>query len=322
MFNFPILEVAIGLIFIYLILGLICSSLQELIASALKLRGKTLHEGIYNLLGNHLGHRFYDHALIRQLGRDGKSGPLPSYIAARTFTRTLLDLLRPNLPERDRAVGKALNLEELRSLVADVPEERLRTTLRLLLEEVETGAENVSEAVDAFYLKVENWFDESMQRVSGWYKRRAQAIMLLIAVGLAVALNVNSVEVARQLWTDPLLRQSVVAAAEGFNAPDTPVNADVDDPALAGIQRSLGNLRALQGELNALALPLGWSEIDPTGWGPGDWLYALLGWLLTAIAVSMGAPFWFNALGKLLQMRGSGGKPAAPPTTPTRISGR
>jgi len=322
MFNFPILEVAIGLIFIYLNLGLICSSLQELIASVLKLRGKTLQEGIYNLLGDQPGNRFYDHALIRQLGHAGKRGPLPSYIAARTFTRTLVDLLRPNYPERDRAVGQALKLEDLRSLVADVPEERVRTTLRLLLEEVETGARDVSEAVDAFYLKVENWFDESMQRVSGWYKRRAQAIMLVIALGLTVALNVNSVEVARQLWTDPLLRQSVVAAAEGFQQPRTQVDPAVEDPAMAGIQRSSGNLRALQGELDALALPLGWSEIDPIDWSPGDWLYALLGWLLTATAVSMGAPFWFNALGKLLQMRGSGGKPAAPPTTPTRISGR
>ena len=42
--------------------------------------------------------------------------------------------------------------------------------------------------------------------------------------------------------------------------------------------------------------------------GRGDWVLAFAGWLITALAVSLGAGFWFDVLGKALQLRGTGAK--------------
>jgi hypothetical protein len=55
---------------------------------------------------------------------------------------------------------------------------------------------------------------------------------------------------------------------------------------------------------------MGWKDqivIWPwqTGFGEGflDWLGRLPGWLLTALAITLGAPFWFDLLNKIMVIR-------------------
>ena len=50
----------------------------------------------------------------------------------------------------------------------------------------------------------------------------------------------------------------------------------------------------------------------PIGWGDGraefhSW--TILGWLLTALLVMLGGPFWFDLLSRLVSLRGAGPKP-------------
>src|SRR5437667_1659053 len=92
--GFPIIDVAIGIIFIYLTLSLVITATNEFISSVLARRQKTLLLGIRNLLGDNLADKLYDHPLIRSLRNDGKR---PSYIPSRSFALALLDLIEPRI---------------------------------------------------------------------------------------------------------------------------------------------------------------------------------------------------------------------------------
>src|SRR5690242_20236312 len=99
MFN-PVIETAIGLIFVYLLLSMICSALQEWIAALFALRAKTLELGIRNMLVGDptTVQKILSHPLIdgmsrqtfwdRILSRPGR----PSYISAEMFSRAFLSV--------------------------------------------------------------------------------------------------------------------------------------------------------------------------------------------------------------------------------------
>ncbi|MFT7584868.1 MAG: hypothetical protein ACI9EW_001291, partial [Cellvibrionaceae bacterium] len=98
MFGSATLEVILGMIFIFLLLSVICSTINEWISASLNLRAKTMQSGIRRLLedpdGQYLAKQFYDHPLIKGLSRNNQK-VLPSYIPAETFTTVLMDLLAP-----------------------------------------------------------------------------------------------------------------------------------------------------------------------------------------------------------------------------------
>ena len=136
---------------------------------------------------------------------------------------------------------------------------------------------------------LETWFDDVMDRVSGTYKRKTQAILLTLSLGLCVVVNADTVEIARTLWDAPVVRQEVATAAEKLaQQPGAAENA------------SLG---ALTEQLSALNLPLGWRRDNlPQGW---QWLTKIIGLVFTALAVSLGAPFWFDLLNRFVRVRSS-----------------
>src|SRR5260370_4995440 len=101
MFGFPILEVAIGLCFVYLLLSLICSAVNETIAALTQRRGKLLAQAINNLVGD-LGikDQIYAHPVIKSLYQPGKE--LPSYIPSQKFALALMDIVTgPGKPASD-----------------------------------------------------------------------------------------------------------------------------------------------------------------------------------------------------------------------------
>jgi len=61
---------------------------------------------------------------------------------------------------------------------------------------------------------------------------------------------------------------------------------------------------------------LGWGK-DSLNLTTGGWIQRVLGWLLTMIAVSLGAPFWFDMLNKIINIRNAGTKPATSDSQPT-----
>lgn len=143
---------------------------------------------------------------------------------------------------------------------------------------------------------LEHWFDDAMDRVSGWYKRRAQVVTLVVGLVVCVCFNVDAVAIFSTLWKDPTVRESVVQQAARFNAnAEKPESLSVED---------------LSKQLQTLALPIGWT-VDANGGISFERFRAesIIGWIIGALAVSMGSQFWFDMLSKLLNLRSAGAKP-------------
>lgn len=303
MFGSTILDVAIGMVFVYLLISLVCSSLNELIEAKLKNRAKDLERGITNLLGDPgLVQRLYAHPLVKALYTQGDK---PSYIPAQTFSLALWNLAtysQEGAQEgKNAAVAVTRSLPEIRKAVAGLPDEGgfkdLKQALLTLMDEA--GSD-----LDRARRNVERWYDDAMDRASGWYKRRTQWILLALGLAFAAALNIDSLRIANRLYLDTPKREAIVSAAQGYAASAVQKNQTASPQAI----------EANYAKIKGLGFPLGWSakefpqkdpkggEVDYAAWTSAIFLKAM-GLLATALAVSLGAPFWFDVLNKFMVVR-------------------
>ncbi len=309
MFGSEILEVGIGIIFVFMLVSMICSTIREGIEAWFKTRAAYLEFGIRELLhdrnANGIAKSLYEHPLIsgiflRQYKADvntkkpgmfanGKN--LPSYIPSKNFALALLDIAARG-PETDEVSSDPqspkLTLENARLNIQNI---RNVAVQRVLLTAIDTAEGDLNVAVQ----NIGNWYDSSMDRVSGWYKRSTHWINFWVGLALAIALNINAITIADYLYTNDTARSIIVKQAE---------KAASDTNYLAK------NFTESKQALQELKLPIGWSQ----GWGVsyrkadsgGFWNNALapiLGWLITAFAATMGASFWFDLLNKVMVIR-------------------
>jgi hypothetical protein len=285
MFNSEIIDVAIGMVFIYVLLALISSAVNEWITSLSRLRSKNLEAGIRNLLndpeGNALAKKMYEHPLISGLARQKGR---PSYIPARSFTRALFDIIAPADPD-----GKPAVLEDIRKKIADLPDHKLQRSLLILIDD---AGDNLQQARK----NVEEWFDDAMDRVAGWFKRKTQLIIFLVALLVSVVTNADTFTLANAFWQDDALRQAVASSAVEYQEQNP---GETTDPA--------EKITKITEQMQALQIPVGWEQPLPATFK--EWLMKILGLLFTTAAVSLGAPFWFDVLSKVSNLRGSGKLP-------------
>ena len=307
MFGSEIVEVAIGMVFIYLLLSLICSTISELMERKLKNRAADLERGLRELLndpdGSSLVKQVYDHGMISGLFK-GTYDPsksktnLPSYIPARSFALAIMGIVLPN------SSGLA-SADSFRQAIAQIENPPVKKALLAMLAAAQDD-------LNKFRDNIENWFNSTMDRVSGWYKRRSQLIVFALGFAIAMAMNVNSVTIANDLWLHKAQRDALVAAARGYSerhqqaASDAGGNTGRVDLSAERSRAQLDpGLQANIDNLERFGLPIGRNA--PYGHGIRWWtiysLVALTGWFITACAISLGAPFWFDMLNKLIVVR-------------------
>lgn len=361
MLSNPMLDVAIGLVFIYLLLSIIVTALQEFLSSFLKLRNKNLQKAMIELLGSDNRKLFYTHPLISPLfrgevGPDGR--PLkggPAYIPKRNFALAVLDLHGRGLAKAGPAFELAKFFEDANSGVglstrvakfgatADnvfdkISNQIVKTAAKTALEAAVGELKSSADVLDNAINELENLFDSTMNRASGWFKVNAQRIAFGIGLVVAGLLNVDTIYIAQQLWTNEDLRARAVAAAEAYYTTEgqrdlnelcrvevtgQPVAAATGGAAPPLDQQTWQKVRECVGreigeatdQIEKAGYPIGW-----TGWrsssGFSSWLpegqpgqdgsWAILGILLTAVALSLGASFWFDLLGKFMNVRMTG----------------
>jgi len=369
------LELAISMIFLYLMLSAASSAIQEIIANMFRWRAKTLEKGIAGLLDEAFKDELYKTPLISGLCSPNARGQLthkPSYIPPATFALAVLQVSASNPLTLANSKAAALLASLLRG----------------------------TNGVDDQKKRLEDWFNGSMDRISGWYKRKAHAVLWIIAAILCIFVNADSISLANAFWNDPALRAAITTAAtEKVKTPSTQKPAPANNAAPGGASASKGNsppkspgqtpasdastppsgaaastgnnansnqpatdddafkrLEGVRGELARLNIPLGWchapagrstSEIrcwpdftrakqslkDKTTAGSvsgGEtntlandprlrlaltwnnrywWVLKLLGIAVTALAISQGAPFWFDLLQKAVNLRLAGDAP-------------
>ena len=232
---------------------------------------------------------------------------LPSYIPARSFADAVIDLVVPG------ASGQA-TMTDIQRGVNALPHE-----LSAFKPSLQALAKNAGDDASKFRTSVEQWYDDHMDRVSGWYKRYAAKITFVVGLILVVLLNINALTIGRTLYNQNAVSTAISAvAAKGTNCPAT-----------EGQQECLANLQAQISAAATAGLPIGWGTVrdcaEPgarCGWldqrgifsrhGNSGWqlVLVLAGFLIMIIALIPGAQFWFGLLSKLGTLRASGPKPA------------
>ena len=238
MFGSLALEIAISLSLLYLLLGLMCSVLNEWMAGILNMRAKNLWDGVRNLLydseGTGLAKQLYDHALVKNLG---KPGQLPSYVPSRAFALALFDLVAP---VHDSTTTRTL--QDIRNSVANISNEQVKTTLVALIDDAGDDLKKARE-------NVERWYDDAMDRVSGWYKRKTQVFILVWSLAVTLSVNADTILIANTLAHDATLRTSLVAMAEVTAKEALPQDA----------KQAMERIKQMSAETEKLGLPIGWS---------------------------------------------------------------
>ncbi|MBU4262424.1 MAG: hypothetical protein KKC76_11235 [Proteobacteria bacterium] len=267
-----------------------------MIAGFLDWRAKNLETGIKNLLTDTkqpgLEQNFYKHPMIRSLCRHKTDGRKPSYIPPHTFSLVLLDLIVPD-------EGKSKTVESIRQSIKQLPDQSpLRRNLLLLLDDSQDN-------LDHFHRNIETWYNNAMDRISGWYKRKAQAVSLIIAFLVSFSLNADTFQIAKSLANDPVMRQAIVKQAQEMTQKSqaAPENGE------AGGSVAPKSLEEIKNELDKTGLPFGWQNAQVEKMnndGLLAWFTKLAGLLITTLAVSLGAPFWFDVLNKITNIRSAG----------------
>ncbi|GAA0463622.1 hypothetical protein Ade02nite_30420 [Paractinoplanes deccanensis] len=278
MFGSQALETAVGLALVFFVLASLASAIVEGISRLLRKRAKDLEETIGQMLS---GSSTFDASAQRALdlfrgtavyqaanvaagrGRHWFRTELgPAYLSARSFAN---------------AVDELTGNEPLNSWLAGLKAE---------------GRELTLDAKAA----VEGWYDETMGRLSGAYKRWATAVLFVAGLVIAVAGNVSAFHTAQALWQQPAVREAALSAAE---------QAAAKAPSGDGLVGA--NVRTVQ-DLAGVGLPFGWEHA--AHWSSVGWTAShVAGWLVTALLLMLGAPFWFDLLSRLVSLRSTGAKP-------------
>jgi len=332
--SFPLLDIAIGLTFVFLLLSLICSSLNEGLESLLRNRANDLERAIRKLLGDEPGswwasflpwvnsiqkqsitREFYQHPLIRNLFRTEMR--LPNYIPSRSFALAVMDIACPDgalVRGATTGHGTANSASvEFIDEVNNVPlPDHLKNSIKTLVMAADGDARQAR-------LNIETWFNSSMDRVSGWYKSRTQKILFCFGVVITLAVNADAISIFRNLSHSKNL-QAVVGAAQQVAAQTPPgqnLPGQISDAInqLTGLDVGIGWAREVDqhGTLDTTKLPPSLNsssckmETEPCE-HPIRWSFHLLyihgiGWLITAAAMMLGAPFWFDTLNRFIVVR-------------------
>jgi hypothetical protein len=390
MFDNVALNIFIGLIFVFLIYSLLATIFQEVLARWLSLRSRMLQKAVRRMLQDQqvtnknifirivleiglniwrflfpyldgkstLLLAFYKYPSIKYLAESSWNSK-PSYVEAGTFSQTIINLLQgpapdPAIQQSDLvksslfATGTAITIDG--NHVPIDPE---------TLKQLKLIFHNNNGDMARFKTSLENWFNQMMDRASGWYKKQTQLLLFLIGFGVAVSFNVDSIAIYRILAKDKTARDNMVTLATNAGPQLQNVSDSTSDKALAAANKNvqqdirqasnilsltnpdndscrkckvfetqLANLKSQQAKLSALEDPISKGllaanlisqrkaegqigaysaacKVNPYQ----DQNTKLLGWLLTAFAISLGSTFWFDLLSRIIQLRGTGPKP-------------
>lgn len=343
----PVLEVGLGLIFVFLVLSLVTSALNEAVAGFLSRRASFFEKWLRQQLNEDQVKRFFEHPMVRSMsgnrlvviGRRKLKGitwaQRPSYLQPRVFSLVLLDILLGPDGEGTKAGGAKKESAQDKGAKNEGEQDRASDPVSKLeggrVKAVLTTATRFTGTeLDRARQELEQWFDHAMERVAGWYKRRTQLWLWIFGLIMALVLNVDTLLIARTLWTEPAARRVVTEQAEQF----AQANPELEEEDL---KEAVSRVR----NLNTFQIPIGWAKAtkacaepgtqtadspgeppcDPRSWPrtPGGRAQRVLGWLITAAALTLGAPFWFDLLKKVVAVRASGRSPKEP-TTPGRAA--
>lgn len=318
------LEVALGLGGAYLFLSVIVLALVEGISGFLNRRGKHLQQTLEGMLTQGVANELLAHPIVQSLGkageRNGKTFKAPSYLGPTMFSQAMTELI---------AKGKDTKTE-------------LQAGYEQFLDGIETKDANARKYIeqivgkqvasaDELKAKLEAWFNNSMDRLSGAYKRNTQWFSRGFALALVFGFNVNTITMAKTLWNDPEARAAAVTIAKkevercqgGGDAKEQPPPTGVSDtvgaptaaaqppPIPTGQSGGTNCQSILEATSDEIPFPIQGQFWNGAFGSFKAFMVMLFGLLLSFWAVSLGAPFWFDTMRKISGgIQQTGPKPA------------
>lgn len=322
-----ILEVAVGLVFVWLVISVATMELQNRISAALNWRGDYLQRSILSMLKDKaLMEKFYQHPLILELSLKDKNGNFlrdrsgqirrPEFIPNLTFANVAMEVIMNAGKEGADVPIDTMSIDEMKASMKALGEKNppLAKMTHYLFPNLEKTVDNIELKMAEYRKNTENWFNDVMSQTSNWYKIRAQWVAFWIGIVFAIVLNIDTLQVAQKLWQEPTVRAVLVAQAQA--------EAQNDQPTSNGLATARN-----------LNIPLGWTTTSLTtksckgvslinyqlvihsggeclavtslpslnnGWGL---VVKLFGYLLSGAAAAQGAPFWFDVLRKLVGVK-------------------
>lgn len=306
MFNSTALEVGIGLALTFLLFSLLLSSLQEGIEALLKGRAKALERAIWQLLddtGGDITKRLYEHPLIYSLfpGKYGSAHSLatittrlPSYIPSGHFAVALADIVS------GKFVGRAKSDDNNEPVAFD---ELVSPQVKRVFQLANTSS---ASNVEGTLKGIEQWYDAAMARLSGRYKRNTQIQLFFLALLVAWLCNVDALNIGNMLLKNQQMRERLVVEASALGSGSETALAALarlqppDATQVEIVKSALTKIESGKAELIAAGLPVGRAEHESLR---PQRMAQFVGWLITALAAMLGAPFWFDLLGKFMNVR-------------------
>ncbi len=237
---------------------------------------------------------------------------LPSYISPKSFADAIIDLVVPAPGPQGQTT-----MTDIGQIIGKLPPTMpFRQSLETLVKDADGD-------VGRFRTSLEEWYDDHMDRVSGWYKRYAAKITLAFGFIVVILLNLNALSIGRTLYTENAVSAAISAVA-----------AKAPPSSCSSSSTSQQCLTDLEGQVSAAAsagLPVGWGTVRacrepgvPCNWldqrgifspyGSSGWqlVLVLVGFVIMIISLVPGAQFWFGLLSKLDTLRDTGPKPTGP----------
>jgi hypothetical protein len=309
MFNSQIIDVGIGLALMYLFQSILVSGINELIVAATSYRGKVLKRFLNLALKdkdekNSLVDKLFSSPYIINLRKKGK---YPPEITSRNFADAVFEMINRN------DFSTAAVSEKIASNLKTLPDSNFKHILIIKFEEVNGN-------IELFKHSVEDWYNDYMNKVTHWYKSKMSGFILLFSFIITVAMNVDSFRVMNELWKNAKLRESVVSMSEDITKQEYQ-NYLATATATDSLDIALDKVSSNYQKLHMLDFPITWdyeykikngnaSTISKFSlWEKINWSYQqftlekILGFIITTMAVSIGAPIWFDILKKLVGMK-------------------
>ncbi|MCX5847311.1 MAG: hypothetical protein NTW12_13295 [Deltaproteobacteria bacterium] len=307
MFGLEMLDVLIGLVTVYLAFGMACTAIVEAISAWLNVRSKNLEAALNEVFAGiykpdeTFVKAFYKHPLIQALSKG--TDCRPSYIPPEIVGQVVESLVTANVAVKSFT-------EAVNSLPGTPETNRIKGVLT-------TFVTQTKEDTTAFRKAVETHFDAAMDRSSGWFKRYTQNVAIIVSVVLVIGANVDTVNLTVSLASSPTVRLKMVEIAEqrlkeAKNTEDEAKAAKQESEYEKAKNQSEAAQKVLDravSDMETAGLQFGWKDYPKTF---SEILLKVVGLLVSILAVSLGAPFWFDVLQKFMQVRAAGASPGEP----------
>ncbi len=320
------IDVLIGVALVMLVVSAAVTALTQFFLHSMQAKGKKLKEGIGDLLlliapnfqrdcADRIADTILKHPLVCR--GDGKLGET---VHREELVKMILELSTATGPhtlnETDRAALKsALEtngikdpagiLERTRSLLL-----QLEKTSPDLSNAMRTNRALLQTAESAFLAKIHSWFDQTIDRTIDRFTITARKVTFFCAAGLVIFLQLDTIALINQLSMDSQLRNTLVQQAmqTSANPPAAPTTSGTPQDVPAAVKQLQQDLNANQDQIHGLA-SLGLFRVPESigawaeGFQSGNIMMKLAGLLISVVLLSLGAPFWYNALKSLIGLR-------------------